>query len=282
MREERVSRAPMIIVRSVEEMRALGATWRAAGKRVGFVPTMGYLHRGHTSLMALARPRCEVLVVSIYVNPLQFGPTEDLARYPRDPEGDAEQCRAAGVDVLFLPESLYPDGFCTNVSVSGVTARWEGPLRPGHFDGVATVVARLFGIVQPALAVFGEKDFQQLAVIQAMTRDLALPVEIVPGPLVRDDDGVALSSRNVYLTPEQRERARTLHRALAAMRTGSADAATRIAVGRDAIASDGIDYLCIVDPLTLEPVTTIDRPSRALVVARYGGVRLLDNAEVLP
>ena len=272
----------MITVRSVEEMRALGAAWRAAGKRVGFVPTMGFLHRGHTSLMALARPRCELLVVSIYVNPLQFGPTEDLARYPRDPEGDAEQCRAAGVDVLFLPDALYPDGFCTNVRVSGVTAAWEGPLRPGHFDGVATVVARLFGIVQPALAVFGEKDFQQLAVIRAMTRDLALPVEIVPGPLVRDDDGVALSSRNVYLSPEQRGRARSLHRAVALLRSGSPDAATRVARGRDIIESDCIDYLCIVDPLTLEAVTTIDRPCRALVVARYGSVRLLDNAEVLP
>ncbi len=272
----------MIVVRSVEEMRALGAAWRAAGKRVGFVPTMGYLHRGHTSLMALARPRCEVLVVSIYVNPLQFGPGEDLARYPRDPEGDAEKCRAAGVDVLFLPEGLYPDGFCTTVSLSGVTSEWEGPLRPGHFDGVATVVARLFGLVQPALAVFGEKDFPQLAVLRAMTRDLALPVEIVPGPLVRDDDGVALSSRNVFLTPEQRARARTLHRALAVLHGGSPDPATRLALGREVIASDGIDYLCIVDPVTLVAVTTIDRPCRALVVARYGSVRLLDNAEVLP
>jgi pantoate--beta-alanine ligase len=272
----------MIIVRSVEEMRDLGATWRAAGKRVGFVPTMGFLHRGHTSLMALARPRCEILVVSIYVNPLQFGPSEDLGRYPRDPEGDAAQCRAAGVDVLFLPEVLYPEGFCTSVRVSRVTDLWEGPLRPGHFDGVATVVARLFGVVQPALAVFGEKDFQQLAVVQAMTRDLALPVEIVAGPLIRDEDGVALSSRNVYLSPEQRERARTLHRALASMRAGSPDAAARVAAGRARIAADAIDYLCIVDPLTLEPVSTVDRPCRALVVARYGSVRLLDNAEVLP
>ncbi len=171
----------MQIVRSVDEMAALAWAWRREGLRVGFVPTMGYLHRGHTSLMAQARPDCDVLVVSVYVNPLQFAPTEDLTRYPRDPEGDARACEAAGVDVLFLPDVLYPAGFKTGVSVREVTTRWEGAARPTHFDGVATVVARLFGVVQPTLAVFGEKDFQQLAVVRTMTRDLALPVHIVPG-----------------------------------------------------------------------------------------------------
>lgn len=273
----------MQIVRSVEEMVTRAWAWRREGLRVGFVPTMGYLHRGHTSLMARARQDCDVLVVSVYVNPLQFGPTEDLARYPRDPEGDAHACEAAGVDVLFLPEVLYPPGFKTGVAVREVTARWEGAARPSHFDGVATVVARLFGIVQPTLAVFGEKDFQQLAVVRTMTRDLALPVRIVPGALVRDEDGVALSSRNVYLSPEQRVRARSLHRALHTMRDmAGATVADRLAAGHAVIEADSIDYLAIVDADTLDPVTTLAGPARAIVTARYGSVRLLDNVEILP
>jgi pantoate--beta-alanine ligase len=264
------------------EMAALAARWRAEGRRVGFVPTMGYLHRGHTSLMALARPRVDVLVVSIYVNPLQFGPHEDLARYPRDLPGDLAACDAAGVDVVFTPESLYPPGFQTTVSVSSLATRWEGAARPGHFDGVATVVARLFGLVQPTMAVFGEKDFQQLAVLRAMVRDLALPVEIVAGPLVRDEDGVALSSRNAYLSGPERARARTLSRALAAMVGGPADVAARVAAGRAILDCDALEYLAIVDPDTLEPMATVDRPAQAIAVARYGSVRLLDNRAVSP
>ena len=273
----------MRIVRSVEEMHGLALAWRNRGIRVGFVPTMGYLHKGHTTLIELMRRRCEVLVVSIYVNPLQFAPTEDLARYPRDPEGDAQKCVAAGCDVLFMPESLYPPDFRTTVSVRGLTSRWEGALRPSHFDGVATVVARLFGLVQPSVAMFGEKDYQQFAVLRAMARDLAMGIEIVPGPLVRDDDGLALSSRNVYLPPENRARALSLHRALFEMRDApTTSVADRVTLGRELIRADSIDYLDIVDSESLEPAETVDRPLRAIVAARYGAVRLLDNCTVGP
>jgi pantoate--beta-alanine ligase len=268
----------MRIIRSVEEMHVQALAWRARGTRVGFVPTMGYLHRGHTTLIELMRARSEVLVVSIYVNPLQFAPNEDLARYPRDPEGDAAKCAAAGCDVLFMPDNLYPADFRTTVSVRDITTRWEGAARPTHFDGVATVVCRLFGLVQPTAAMFGEKDYQQYAVLRSMARDLAMGIEIVPGPLVRDDDGLALSSRNVYLSADQRRRALSLHRALFHMRAmEDRSSEPRIAAGRALIDADSIDYLAVVDPDTLEPVATIDRPLRAILVARYGSVRLLDN-----
>ncbi len=271
----------MRIVRSVDEMAGLGRAWRQGGARVGFVPTMGYLHRGHTSLMRQTRGRCDQLVVSIFVNPLQFGPAEDYARYPRDPEGDATACRDAGVDVLFMPDALYPAGFATRVRVDGLTARWEGAARPGHFEGVATVVSRLFGIVQPTVATFGEKDFQQLAVIRAMARDLALPVEIVEGALVRDEDGLALSSRNVYLSEDHRARARSLHRALRAVREhGGSDAAARLAAGRACLDADALDYLALVDPDTLEPLETLTGPAQAIVAARFGRIRLLDTMRV--
>jgi pantoate--beta-alanine ligase len=233
--------------------------------------------------MELARSRCDVLVASIYVNPLQFAPTEDLSRYPRDASGDASKCQQAGVDLLFTPESLYPSGFCTRVAVQGLTSRWEGASRPGHFEGVVTVVARLFGIVGPDIAVFGEKDFQQLAVLRAMTRDLLPGIEIIGGPLVRDSDGLALSSRNVYLSQLERSRALSLNRALSAMRACSGSAGSdRLALGKSLIDCDQLDYLCIVDEQSLEPVETIDRPVRALVVGRYGKTRLLDNAQLSP
>ena len=223
----------MDIIHSVDTMHALALGWRARGKKVGFVPTMGYLHRGHTTLIELMRRRCEILVVSIYVNPLQFAPTEDLTRYPRDPEGDARKCEAAGADILFMPENLYPPDFRTTVNIAHLTTRWEGAARPTHFQGVATVVCRLFGLVQPTVAMFGEKDFQQFTVLKSMARDLAMGIEIVPGPLVRDHDGLALSSRNVYLSPEQRQRALSLHRALFAMRDSpSRSGAERVALGR--------------------------------------------------
>lgn len=268
----------MQVVRSVEEMHGLALAWRRQGRRVGFVPTMGYLHRGHTTLIELMRERCEILVVSIYVNPLQFAPNEDLGRYPRDPDGDATKCAGAGCDVLFMPETLYPADFRTTVSVQGLTRRWEGHERPEHFDGVATVVCRLFGLVQPTVAMFGEKDFQQFSVLKAMARDLAMGIEIVPGPLVRDDDGLALSSRNVFLSPELRARARSLHRALFAMRDSTSPRVVeRIALGWSILDADKVDYLDIVDPETLEPVGACDRPLRAIVCARYGSTRLLDN-----
>lgn len=273
----------MDVIRSLDTMHALALGWRARGKKVGFVPTMGYLHRGHTTLIELMRQRCEILVVSIYVNPLQFGPTEDLSRYPRDPDGDAKKCHAAGADVLFMPDNLYPPDFRTTVDVSGITSRWEGAERPTHFQGVATVVCRLFGLVQPTVAMFGEKDFQQFTVLKSMARDLAMGIEIVPGPLVRDHDGLALSSRNVYLSPAERERALSLHRALYTIRDHtSASAAERLAAGRAVLQCDKLDYLEIVDPDTLEPAPVVDRPLRVIATARYGRTRLLDNVAIAP
>ncbi len=273
----------MDIIHSVDTMHALALGWRSRGKKVGFVPTMGYLHRGHTTLIELMRKRCEILVVSIYVNPLQFAPTEDLGRYPRDPDGDAAKCEAAGCDVLFMPENLYPPEFRTTVSVADITTRWEGASRPTHFQGVATVVCRLFGLVQPTAAMFGEKDYQQFAVLRSMAHDLAMGIEIVPGPLVRDHDGLALSSRNVYLSAEQRRRALSLHRALFAMRDSKLRSSVeRLALGRSILDCDGLDYLAVVDPNTLEPVGEVDRPLRAIATARYGSTRLLDNVALLP
>jgi pantoate--beta-alanine ligase len=254
---------------------------RARGETIGFVPTMGFLHRGHTSLMHVGRPLCDHLVVSIYVNPLQFGPSEDLDRYPRDTEGDAAKCDDAGVDTLFIPPDLYDSDHTTQVAVSGLTDGLCGATRPGHFDGVTTVVARLFGIVQPSTAVFGEKDYQQLAVIRRMVRDLCMGVDIVGGPLIRDEDGLALSSRNAYLSPEQRQRALSLHRALFAIRESTApSAAHRLSHAIDMLNVDRIDYLSIVDADSLTPLETIDRPARALVAGWLGGTHLIDNVAV--
>jgi len=251
---------------------------RATGERIGFVPTMGFLHAGHRSLMALARPQCDHLVVSIYVNPLQFGPGEDLDTYPRDPEGDAAACIAEGVDTLFMPADLYDGDHRTTVSVSELTDGLCGARRPGHFDGVTTVVARLFGLIQPHVAVFGEKDYQQLAVIRRMERDLQLGVDVVGGPLIRDPDGLALSSRNAYLSPENRQRGLSLHRALFAMAESPArSVAERIALGMGILEADAVDYLEIVDPESLKPLEHVDRSARALVAARIGGTRLIDN-----
>jgi len=254
---------------------------RVSGKRIGFVPTMGFLHDGHLSLMRLAREQCDHLVVSIYVNPLQFGPNEDLDRYPRDPEGDAAKCASVGVDTLFLPDSLYDDDHSTTVSVLSLTSGLCGASRPGHFDGVTTVVSRLLGLVQPHIAVFGEKDYQQLAVIRRMVRDLCIPVEILGGPLIRDPDGLALSSRNKFLSSEDRGRALSLRRALQTIKDHpSGDAAERLAAGRAVMEADRVDYIAIVDPSTLQPLNQIDGPARALVAAWIGKTRLIDNLEI--
>jgi len=263
------------------------AHWRAhasaAGARVGFVPTMGYLHAGHTSLMDIARPRCDQLVVSIFVNPLQFGPSEDLDVYPRDPEGDAARCVAHGVDALFLPEesAFYPEGFVSTVHVAELTSGLCGAKRPGHFDGVTTVVARLFGLIGPDLAVFGAKDYQQLAVIRRMVRDLALGVEILAGPIVRDSDGLALSSRNRFLSPEGRGRALSLSTALRAMAShASNDVETLLSIGREVLDVDRVDYLEIVDPHSLKPLESVTPAAQALVAAFVGGTRLIDNLRI--
>jgi len=256
-------------------------TRRAGGERIGFVPTMGFLHDGHLSLMKQARRDCDHLVVSIYVNPLQFGPDEDLETYPRDPEGDAAKCAAVGVDTLFLPTDLYDIDHNTTVTVSGLTERLCGASRPGHFDGVTTVVARLFGLVQPTIAVFGEKDYQQLAVIRRMVRDLCMSVQVVGGPLVRDHDGLALSSRNKYLNAFNRARALTLHQALNIIRDSPLPlAADRLTLAREILEVDTLDYLEVVDPDSLEPLQRIDGEARALVAAWIGQTRLIDNLAI--
>jgi pantoate--beta-alanine ligase len=274
----------MELITDPSKMQVQALARRARGERIGLVPTMGYLHSGHTSLMEIARKRCDWLVASIYVNPLQFGPNEDLDRYPRDPGGDAAKCAAAGVDALFMPEDLYGDGHATSVTVRGLTDNLCGESRPGHLDGVTTVVSRLFGLVQPSVAVFGEKDFQQLAVIQRMTRDLALPIEVIGGPLVRDTDGIALSSRNRYLTPEKRQQGLTLHRALFAMRKIVQDAdgapvpvTELLACARQILDVDSLHYLDVRTPDSLESVDIVTGPARAFVAAIVGQTRLIDN-----
>jgi len=258
---------------------------RARKKRIAFVPTMGYLHAGHMALIEEGRRRADVVAVSIFVNPTQFGPTEDLARYPRDIPGDLEKSAKAGAQVAFIPEvsTMYPPGAQTFVQVRELEKGLCGDRRPGHFVGVATVVLKLFNIVRPHLAVFGEKDFQQLAVIRQMVRDLDVPVEIVPLPTVRESDGLAMSSRNSYLSPDNRRRAAALYQGLNAARALRATGETRPSVllnaAREIIQPkiDSLDYLEIRDSTTLAPLPVVDRPAVILVAAFVGGTRLIDN-----
>lgn len=275
--------APILIETPGDMARWAGSVQRK-GQTIGLVPTMGFLHRGHTSLMAQMRPRVDKLVVSIFVNPLQFGENEDLDTYPRDLKGDLEQCAVQGVDVVFAPVDLYPDGFSTAVMVHGLTDGLCGGKRPGHFEGVCTVVTRLFGLTRCDQAIFGEKDFQQLAVLRRMARDLALPVTLLGGPIVRDEDNVALSSRNAYLSTDQRSRAGSLSRALfaavAAARTGETDAARLVASAVEAIDCDRLDYLELVDSGTLAPVDSVVGSCRMLAAAMYGNTRLIDNVAI--
>lgn len=278
----------MQTIRQLDALRDALASYRAAGDSVALVPTMGALHAGHMALVDAARRRANRVVVSIFVNPKQFGPNEDLARYPRREMQDARMLTEAGADVLWMPsvEEMYPTGFATTVSVSGVSDILEGAHRAGHFDGVATVVAKLFGQVRPDVALFGEKDFQQLAVIRRMATDLDLDIEVVGVPTQRDDDGLALSSRNLYLDPDERQRAVALPRALGiAARTlekgGAADEA--LSQARDMLAQAGFetDYIALVDAETLgDPVP--GHPMRLLAAARIGNTRLIDNVAVLP
>lgn len=276
---------PVQVVHTPEQMRSAADALVAERRSIGLVPTMGALHAGHASLMDQLRSRCDVLVVSVYVNPLQFGPTEDLARYPRTLDADVALCAAHGVDVVFAPADLYPDGFATSVSVHGLTDGLCGASRPGHFEGVATVCARLFGVTRASVACFGEKDFQQLMVLRRMVEDLAIPVTLVPGALVRDPDGLAMSSRNRYLAEAERARALTLHRALHAIRdavaAGERDVAALRALGAARIDCDRLDYLEVVDARSLRSLDTVgDAPARALVAAFYGKTRLIDNVAV--
>jgi len=274
-------------IRDRAALKAAVAFFRAAGAKVALVPTMGALHAGHLALIEAARRPGVRVVASIFVNPKQFGPGEDLGRYPRREASDARMLTEAGCDILWAPsvEEMYPAGFATTVSVSGVSEGLDGAERPGHFDGVATVVAKLFNQVGPDLAYFGEKDFQQLAVIRRMVADLDVPVEIVSVPTQRDDDGLALSSRNVYLLPEERERAVALPRALgvAARAIGRGDdPASVLTDARATLETAGfdVDYVELADAETLTPQPAAGRPRRLLAAARMGATRLIDNIAV--
>lgn len=258
---------------------------RARGERIAFVPTMGFLHAGHTALMDEARRHGDRVVLSIFVNPLQFGPNEDLERYPRDLPGDLAKAAAHGVDVVFLPTpaNMYPPGHQTTVQVHQLEQGLCGGSRPGHFVGVATVVCKLFNIVQPRVAVFGEKDYQQLAIIRQMVRDLDMPVEIVSLPTVREQDGLAMSSRNKYLLPDERQRATAISRALvsarAAWAAGERDSA-RLVEGVVAGLKDEVtrlDYVELRDAQSLQPLAVVDRPAVIAVAAFVGRTRLIDN-----
>jgi len=277
------------VVATIAELRARTDAARAAGQRVGFVPTMGFLHEGHTSLMDAARRDCDLVVASIFVNPLQFGAGEDLAAYPRDLPRDLALSEAAGVDCVFAPdvEEMYPRPVLTTVSVADVTARFEGASRPTHFAGVATVVAKLFAIVGGCRAYFGEKDWQQVCVVRRMAADLSLPVEVVACPTQREDDGLARSSRNVYLSPEQRAAAPVLHRALRrgadAIDGGERDPAVVEAAMAAVVAEEPLallDYAAAVEADTLVSPAVLVGDVRLLVAARVGAPRLLDNLGV--
>jgi len=277
----------MNTVKSVRELRAAVAQARAEGKQIAFVPTMGNLHAGHAALVEKAAQRADFVVASIFVNPLQFGPSEDLDKYPRTLLADQEKLVEAGCHLLFTPdvEEIYPYGMDgqTRVSVPGVSEGLCGASRPGHFEGVATVVSKLFNMVQPDLAIFGQKDFQQLAVIRTLVRDLNMPIQIIGEPTVRADDGLALSSRNGYLNAEQREAAPVLYRSLQEMateiRAGERDYAKLIAKAQQQHNAAGFrpDYLEVREANSLRPATAEDRQLVILVAAFIGSTRLIDN-----
>lgn len=276
------------VIRSAAELREKVAGWNRAGALVGVVPTMGALHDGHLSLAREARKQSDRVIVTIFVNPMQFTNPEDLKKYPRDEAHDLALLEADGVDVLFAPgpEEVYPDGFASRVSVKGITEPMEGAFRPGHFDGVATVVTKLFGMTQAGRAFFGEKDWQQVQVVERLVRDLNIPIRIIPCPTIREADGLAMSSRNVRLSGEERGIAPALHRAMLraaeAIRGGAAvDAA--LSEARQSILAAGflsVEYLDLRDAETLETVTLVERPARLLAAAMLGEVRLIDNIAV--
>ncbi|PPU94859.1 pantoate--beta-alanine ligase [Xanthomonas albilineans] len=274
-------------ITELASLRAVVSDWKRQGLRVAFVPTMGNLHPGHFSLVTLARQQADRVVSSVFVNPTQFGPNEDFTRYPRTPEADTSGLYQAGCDVLWLPtvESMYPLGveLALRMHTPGVSEVLEGACRPGHFDGVCTVVARLFNQVQPDLAVFGKKDYQQLAVIRQMVADLAFPIQIIGGAIVRDADGLAMSSRNQYLSAEERPRAAHIHRTLQAMREGHLAGLARAQVEAAAAAQlqavgFEVDYTVLRRPDLSEPQDRAG-PRVALIAARLGRTRLIDNLE---
>lgn len=279
----------MNIVSTIAEARAHLDAARANGQQVGLVPTMGFLHDGHVSLMTAAGADCDVVMTTIFVNPLQFAAGEDLSDYPRDLESDTQRCAAAGVSVLLVPpvEEMYPEPILTVVQVDEVSKALEGASRPTHFAGVCTVVAKLFNIAGPCRAYFGEKDWQQLQIVSRMASDLSFPVEVVGCPIVREPDGLAMSSRNVYLEGPHRDAATVLSRALGlgaeAARSGETDAEVVRAiieaeVGAEPLAE--LDYAAVVDARTLAPVASVDANTRLLVAAQVGPARLIDNVGV--
>src|SRR6185369_6643058 len=279
----------MRTIHSVPETQAACRAARREGKRVTFVPTMGALHEGHLSLVRAARAQGDFVVVSIFVNPLQFGPTEDVSKYPRMMAEDCAKLAAENVDLVFAPtkDDMYPPNSSTVVEVHGLSERLDGKSRPGHFKGVTTVVTKLFEIVRPELAFFGQKDAAQVAIVRKMVADLNMDIQIVIEPTMREKDGLAMSSRNAYLNPEQRKQAAVLHRALMRVQTlvdtGELDSAKLMAAGKEVIAEEHgakLDYLEIVNPDTLEAVSTVDHGALVAVAAWVGATRLIDNLVV--
>jgi pantoate--beta-alanine ligase len=281
--------SPLPVARALDELRATVSAWRAEGLRVGLVPTMGALHEGHMSLVRLALTKADRVVTTIFVNPTQFGPEEDFEAYPREEAADAAKLAEAGAHLLYTPDvaSMYPADFSTTVTVDGVSRGLCGDRRPGHFQGVATVVTKLFMRVLPDVAVFGEKDYQQLLVLKRLARDLDMPVTVIGAPIIREADGLAMSSRNAYLTAEERLQAPALNRTLrrvAADILGGADVADCLAWGAGEIERAGfskVDYLELRDAKTLEPLSEApEGPARLIAAAFLGKARLLDNIEV--
>lgn len=274
---------------SKEEVRQAVLAARREGKRVALVPTMGALHDGHLSLVRAARERADYVVVSVFVNPTQFGPGEDFEAYPRDIDHDMQLLKAEGADAIFTPTTagMYASDAQVTVAPGPLGALWEGAIRPGHFAGVCTVVSKLFNIVLPDLAFFGEKDFQQLTIIKRMVCDLDLPVRVVPCPIIRESDGLALSSRNTYLSPDERRAATVLYRALRTAETlalgGERDVATLTDAMRECIAEEPLatlDYAAVVDPATLTEPASLEAPARAIIAVRLGTTRLIDNMQL--
>ena len=279
----------MKIIRSPSAMTAWSEGLRRESVRIGLVPTMGALHEGHRALIRAARLRCDALAVSIFVNPTQFGPREDLTKYPRPISRDRALCKQEGVDVCFEPsvQAMYPEGFQTTVNLSTIARRWEGEARPHHLSGVATVVTKLLSMVRPQIALFGQKDFQQSVLVDQLVKDLNFGVKIIVRPTVRESDGLAMSSRNVYLSPDDRIRAVTLYRSLRAgaeaIQKGIVDATSVQAVMHKVIKAEPaltIDYLAVCDPYTLEPLSTVTSRVVLLGAVRLGPVRLIDNVLV--
>ena len=279
-----------MLVKTIKDMKSIVKKLKEKGKSIGFVPTMGYLHEGHISLIRCSKKDNDVTVVSIFVNPIQFGENEDLDRYPRDIERDLQICRDEGVDFVFYPsvDEMYPDGFSTYVEVEGLTDKLCGAFRPGHFKGVTTVVNKLFNILQPDRAYFGEKDYQQLKVIQKMVKDLNMNVEVIGCPVVREKDGLALSSRNKYLSEKERESALSISRALfegkKMFEKGEKDPQKIISKMKKIITSypevKNVQYIEIVDPETLEPKKKVEKGDLIAVAVFVGNTRLIDNIKM--